>query len=215
MKLLNVPYFNLYGNKLSTDAVSALLDDVEKENIALAPWPDYGYIPEVAFSIAYTEAALLVKFYVSERHLQAVYHRTNDPVHKDSCVEFFIAFDNDATYYNLEFNSIGACLAGYGESREDRLILPASIIRNIRHQTFIRGAGADGLINWEMTLIIPKEVFCHHTFAAFGEQSCRVNFYKCGDDLPEPHFLAWNAITAEKPDFHLPQYFGKMQFNWS
>jgi hypothetical protein len=43
-------------------------------------------------------------------------------------------------------------------------------------------------------------------------KTCRANFYKCGDDLPEPHFLSWNNIIADKPDFHLPQYFGTLTF---
>ena len=38
------------------------------------------------------------------------------------------------------------------------------------------------------------------------------NFYKCGDDLPEPHFVSWNKIEAPTPNFHLPKYFGEIEF---
>ena len=31
--------------------------------------------------------------------------------------------------------------------------------------------------------------------------SIRANFYKCGDELQKPHFLSWNPIKIEKPDF--------------
>jgi hypothetical protein len=44
-------------------------------------------------------------------------------------------------------------------------------------------------------------------------KKCRANFYKCGDDLPEPHFLAWNMINTEEPDFHRPEFFGTLEFN--
>ncbi|MGH2565575.1 MAG: carbohydrate-binding family 9-like protein, partial [Ginsengibacter sp.] len=42
---------------------------------------------------------------------------------------------------------------------------------------------------------------------------CKVNFYKCGDKLPKPHFLTWNTVETEDPDFHAPEYFGSMEFS--
>ncbi|HEX8038127.1 MAG TPA: carbohydrate-binding family 9-like protein [Chryseosolibacter sp.] len=38
------------------------------------------------------------------------------------------------------------------------------------------------------------------------------DFYKCGDNLPEPHFITWNDVKAPKPDFHLPEFFGRINF---
>lgn len=43
-------------------------------------------------------------------------------------------------------------------------------------------------------------------------QNAGVNFYKCGDDLPKPHYLCWNPIKSETPDFHLPEFFGNAIF---
>ena len=40
----------------------------------------------------------------------------------------------------------------------------------------------------------------------------RANVYKCGDLLPVPHFISWNPITTESPDFHRPEFFGQMRF---
>ena len=38
------------------------------------------------------------------------------------------------------------------------------------------------------------------------------NFYKCGDKLQTPHFLSWNPIDLEKPNFHCPEFFGMLRF---
>lgn len=38
------------------------------------------------------------------------------------------------------------------------------------------------------------------------------NFYKCGDKLQTPHFLSWNPINLEKPNFHCPEFFGTLNF---
>ncbi len=40
----------------------------------------------------------------------------------------------------------------------------------------------------------------------------KANFYKCGDELQTPHFLSWNPIEIEKPDFHRPDFFGTLRF---
>jgi hypothetical protein len=36
------------------------------------------------------------------------------------------------------------------------------------------------------------------------------NFYKCGDETETPHYLVWNNIEWEKPDYHRPEFFGEL-----
>jgi Carbohydrate-binding family 9 len=43
-------------------------------------------------------------------------------------------------------------------------------------------------------------------------KKCKANFYKCGDKLAQPHFLAWNRIETPEPDFHQPAFFGDIEF---
>ncbi|MFR4039417.1 MAG: carbohydrate-binding family 9-like protein, partial [Butyricimonas faecalis] len=38
------------------------------------------------------------------------------------------------------------------------------------------------------------------------------NIHKCGNKLPHPHFVTWNPIPTEKPDFHRPEFFGTLIF---
>jgi hypothetical protein len=40
----------------------------------------------------------------------------------------------------------------------------------------------------------------------------KANFYKCGDELQTPHFLSWNPIEIDQPDFHRPDFFGTLEF---
>ncbi len=62
---------------------------------------------------------------------------------------------------------------------------------------------------WELRLDIPASVF---GLPAFPGLEARGNFYKCGDLLPEPHFLSWAPIATPRPDFHRPEFFDKMVF---
>lgn len=211
MKQLDVPYLKLPGNSDQLSESSELLDALSPEKIDVVPWPGHPYQPEVSFAVAHNVEAIFLKYYVSEKETKTVYTEINDPVYRDSCVEFFISLDQGITYYNLEFNSNGVCLAGYGSGRENRKLLPATIIARIESSTH-RNPTPDGCY-WELSLKVPASVFCFHDLQDLTGKTLWGNFYKCGDDLADPHFVAWNTITSEEPDFHLPEYFGKLTFS--
>lgn len=214
MEKLSVPQLSCVARDTSLHEISSGLNGVKRHAIGQAPWNASAYKPEVSFSIAYTSDAVLVKYFVQENFIRVVHHTDNSPVHEDSCVEFFIAFDNDEAYYNLEFNCIGTCLFGYGKDRSDRKLIGNELTCRIRRAAVIQSTAAEknNSVSWELTLVIPLEVFAYHRISSLQDRQCRVNFYKCGDKLPEPHFLAWKDVIADSPDFHLPQFFGSMQF---
>ncbi|MFB9865184.1 carbohydrate-binding family 9-like protein [Rufibacter immobilis] len=215
MKQLEVPYLFVLDREASQQEVSERLDALPRHALDTVPWPAYTYKPEVSFAVAHSNDCFFVKFYVEEDSIRAVFRQTNSPVYRDSCVELFIAFNDEGEYYNLEFNSLGSCLMAFGERRENRQFLSEAVISQIKRyaQMTVGEPNKDGAaVKWELTLAIPVEVFSFHAFTSLTGQSCKVNFYKCGDDLPEPHYLTWNHILAPEPDFHLPQYFGDLQF---
>lgn len=211
---LIVPFLGAVSKDSPIEHLSLLLDSYEKHLVGIAPWPQYGYRPDVHFAIAYSNDCVFIKYYVSEKSVKAIYKQPNEPVHKDSCVEFFVSFGDEPGYYNFEFNCAGTCMLGFGTSKTDRKLLPEAVVRMIRHLALLKPVNnpADGNISWELTLMIPLEVFSHHSFTSLNGEQCRGNFYKCGDELPEPHFLAWNDIKSTDPDFHLPEFFGRMKF---
>ena len=45
-------------------------------------------------------------------------------------------------------------------------------------------------------------------------KTLRANLYKCGDKLCSPHFLSWSKVELEKPNFHSPQFFGELTFDY-
>lgn len=214
MKCLDVPFIPNIDKNTSIEAISAILDTLVKSYIDKISWPKFPYKPKVSFSIAFSDNCFLLKYYVVEMDILAKYTNSNGPVYKDSCVEFFIAFDNDVNYYNLEFNCVGTCHIGFGKEKEGRQLLPEPLIKNIKYQSKIKSDShsKEPTVYWELTLIIPFEIFCHHNIRSLSEIFCRVNFYKCGDDLPMLHYLSWNEIISSNPNFHLPDFFAPVRF---
>lgn len=224
-KQLDVPLLFQGQRPASIGDLSAFLDNMPKHAIDNAPWPEFGYVPEVSFSIGHNSRCLFIKYYVKEAMVKTTYHQANDPVHKDSCVEFFIAFNGEAEYYNFEFNAIGTCKLNFGTNRHNRKVISEKVIRTIQYLATIQNqhspdkkppeenpAEEKSGVQWDLTLIIPLEAFAEHKLNTLSGQKGFVNFYKCGDELPVPHFLCWNHIKSPNPDFHLPDYFGRIHF---
>ena len=214
VKKIQVPFIYGVDSSDSLNTIALLLDESDKHDVEFSPWPQFPYRPGTTFVIASTKDAILIKFYVQEEALRAYYNKINDPVYNDSCVEFFIAFNEERNYYNLEFNCAGTGLVGFGASRDERELLPFTSVKKIRTQTFIKSTKSNGqsLINWELTMMIPFEVFTFHSISSLKGQICSANFYKCGDELPKPHYLSWNNIISDNPNFHLLEFFGKLKF---
>jgi len=211
---LSVPSLKRVSKETPVKDISAALDKLDRHAIQKLQWPQFPYKQQVSFSIAHTKDCIFLKYFVQEKAIRITHYTDNDSVYEDSCVEFFIAFDDDEEYYNLEFNCLGVCLFGFGKNISERKLFEKKLIHMIRRQSVIQSLtdGENDIVNWELTLAIPLEIFVHHHLNGLKGRHCRANFYKCGDKLPEPHFLAWNEIKAESPNFHLPEFFGVMQF---
>jgi len=64
---------------------------------------------------------------------------------------------------------------------------------------------------WELVVEIPVSVF-NGVVDVLDGVNAKGNFFKCGDLLPQPHYLSWNMIDSTVPDFHLSQFFGDLFF---
>lgn len=213
MEKLEIPYISLSGIPIPED-VNPYLEHFPKIPISNNPWPQFQNNVKAKYTIAHNGSAIFLKFQIVEQHVLAS-SSTNGDIHKDSCVEFFIAFEDDDNYYNLEFNSLGWGKIGYGSGRSNRTLLSESMIDLISSSCKINSRTIDGnkLFTWTITLVIPATVFYHNSFFTFKGLKARGNFYKCGDEIPVPHFLTWKMINTSEPDFHTNEFFGDLEFS--
>lgn len=193
-----------------------LLDEekIGFQSINKVNWETYPYCPKVEFRIAHTEDAFLLHFKVREASVRAKYGEDNGSVWTDSCVEFFSIPAGDDIYYNIECNCIGTILVGAGATRNNRERAPQEVMDKVQRWASLGRKPFGEVVeetNWEVALIIPYTVFFKHQLTSLDECVVKANFYKCGDELQTPHFLSWNPIPIEKPDFHRPDHFGTLK----
>lgn len=189
---------------------------LEPQPVTCCNWPDqYPYAPEVTFRMYHTGDRLMLRFDVAERHTAARVTADNGEVWTDSCVEFFIAPD-ESLYYNFETNCIGTMLLGARKSREEAEHACAGVMSEIKRETTLpRGEVImlpEGDNHWSLTLSIPTTALFRHNIADWSGLKARMNLYKCGDNLPVPHFLSWQPIDTPNPDFHRPEFFADVIF---
>jgi hypothetical protein len=66
---------------------------------------------------------------------------------------------------------------------------------------------------WALAYRLPLSLFEKYYSGRIAPgRVARANFYKCGDETEIPHYGAWNPVGSPKPDFHLPEYFGRILF---
>ena len=180
------------------------------------PWKTSEYRPVTIAQLAYTKEELFVRLESYEKEIRAIYEKLNDPVHTDSCMEFFFNPNpsQDDRYFNFEMNPIGTLHIGIGSNRKDRRHIDEVDPQIFQIQTSVTKENIKDYKgpSWVLEYKIPFEwIQKYYGEIDFQSGHCmKGNFYKCGDKTFHPHFGSWNKIENSKPDFHRPDFFGDL-----
>ena len=187
----------------------------EIQNVDNNNWAaEYPYAPVVALKAQHDGQSMTLQFDVSEMYTMAMVQKDNGEVWTDSCVEFFIALDQTG-YYNFEFTCIGKALLGFRKEKPNATHADDAVMKSISRKSslgeecFVEKVGEN---SWTLTVNIPAAALFKHNVSDLTGLSATANFYKCGDNLTKPHFLSWNPIDMPTPNFHVPEFFGEIEF---
>lgn len=158
--------------------------------------------------ICYDDEALYVRMESVEPQIRAEYDVPLSMVCEDSCMEFFFCpASEDDRYINFEINPNCCTYIGVGSGREDSVRLAPEDEDALFKKKAVRTAEG-----WQVTYRIPV-MFLRALFPGYELISgnvIRANCYKCGDLTERPHYLSWNPVVCQTPDFHRPCDFGAM-----
>ena len=179
--------------------------------------------PDARARLLYDAANLYLRFRVEDRYVVAKHTQFQDPVWRDSCVEFFVQPRPSSGYFNFEINCGGTLLSRY---IEDPTRTPDGFAKSTRlsseHGERIRIAHSmpsivvpeqPGPVVWHIGCQIPLAVLEAYAgpFGPLAGQAWRGNFYKCADDSSHPHWASWAPI-GEALNFHQPACFAPLRF---
>jgi Carbohydrate-binding family 9 len=174
--------------------------------------PAFHVVTEV--KMCYDTSNLYVIFLVHDRGVRSLTTQIGGPVWKDAAVEFFFCTDTARPdrYFNLEINCGGTPLLGYNSVRPSAQDI--RLIEIAHSMPPVVDPEVAGPIDWTIEYRIPLAML-----AKFGDitkpargVSWKANFCKIAENNTNPHHMTWSPITDPHPNFHMPQFFGRLQF---
>lgn len=198
---------------MKTYEVTGISGQPDWQNIPTAAidtylWSDVRSIIPSA-QAAWDEDALYVRLQAIEPHILRRFTGTMDEVCKDSCLEFFFCPEETGDrYFNFEANPNGSLYVGFGRPGSDRCRLHRGNFRELFQVTPFEIPGG-----WGLQLRIPVsfiQIFSPG-FQLKAGMTLRGNFFKCGDETQEEHYMSWNPVEVPDPNFHLPEFFGELK----
>ena len=175
--------------------------------------------PDTQVKVRYDDKNIYIIFRVKDQYVRAVAKENSGRVWEDSCVEFFFAPGPDIKYgyFNLETNCKGIILMNHGKNSEERVSIDKEDFNKITiAHSLSQNAETEitSPVTWTLEYSIPLALIAKYMKVdkpGKGTQ-WRANFYKCGDKTSHPHWLTWAPVINPTPKFHMPEYFGWLEF---
>ena len=212
IKSLNIPKIEKIEDAQHDNIINILDNNGKRYIIDSLNWSEqYPYHPLSSFTIAHDGCNIYIDFFVRCNYLKAENYENNSPVSQDSCVEFFVAPKCDNHYWNFEFNCIGTINASHRTERKNPTRLNddelAQVLRyaSCGNKPFHE---LEGIFTWNLLVVIPLSLIgIEYKNAPIAMKG---NFYKCASKCSQPHYLSWNPIHTDQPDFHRQDFFGNI-----
>jgi len=178
------------------------------------------FTPAVQAKMMYDDANLYVIFNVNDRYVRCMVTEINGPVYEEPAVEFFFSPDPEFPdrYFNLEINCGGTPLMHYNDfSKKQRNPLGLADIEEVEiaHSLpKVVDPEITGPVTWTIEYKIPIVMLEKYSKVIHPKPGTawRANFYKIAEQGSNIHFLTWSPVKNPVPNFHLPQFFGTIQF---
>lgn len=210
MKTIDIPKI------IPNNNIEEIFAELPAHAINCCNWPEeYPYTPKATFKLFHDGKHLYIKFDVTENDIQAVVTEDQGRTWTDPCVEFFVSPEGNLDYYNFECTCTGKLLLAWHPAEGAKESADQEVIDNVRRIPSLGTAPfalRKGEHQWSVIEIIPVTALFRSDVKSLDGKVMTANFYKCGDELPTPHFLSWNAIKWQSPSFHRPEQFGKLSF---
>ena len=185
---------------------------IEKADVDTFKWMNNGYAPKVCAMLFHDNKNIYIKFEVCENSVTVKHFNMQEAVYRDSCVEFFFKTPEKDGYFNIETNAAGAMLLGFGDGRDGRTYCSDLDFSVFDIKASISDPEKFSGPCWSLEYKIPFSFIKEHLPGFDIKNGICANIYKCGDETEFEHYGMWNEVINDTPDFHRPEFFGRMYF---
>ena len=183
------------------------------------PWYKQGLKEQTDARMLWDDKHLYVSFLCQDAHVWAVHTRHDEPVYEDDCVEVFTSPnpDHPEKYFNIEMNVRRAWLDRYHPEGPDKKPPTNWNAMGMNIATTVQGTlndDSDRDRSWILEAAIPLANFskvAKHTPPHNGDV-WNLNLNRLGGKT-NSQFSQWSPGKTKEPQFHAPQYFGRVIFS--
>ncbi|MBA3972200.1 MAG: carbohydrate-binding family 9-like protein [Bacteroidetes bacterium] len=208
------------GIKIDADWNKAHWKKIKPIDIKLYMGKVSSFQPEVQAKMMYDPSYLYVIFRVKDRFVKSVVTDYNGPVSTDSCVEFFFSPDSEfpLKYFNLEVNAGGTPLMCYiAKPKSEAIKLVSDELKQIEIAHSLPAKVDPEItepVTWTIEYRLPISILIKYSNVTKPAAGVvwKANFYKTGSKTSNPNYLTWSFVDNLRPNFHLPQFFGTLNF---
>lgn len=208
---------------LTGDVNGTVWENAAVANVDSFTWSEGEPGPKTVVRGLHDGEALSLQFHAEDDEIAAAVTELNGPTFRDSSVEFFanpVPDDRDM-YFNFEVNCCGTFKLAWQEydwrakgiGRDE---ISSSLAEEIDVETSVPGPTKEPRPDdesWWVAVRLPVS-----TLAAFTGCDVSVgpdttwlgNFYRSG--VPDHRKATWNPIRTDEPEYHSPEYFGRIAF---
>jgi len=178
------------------------------------------FTPSVQAKMTYDSNNLYVIFRVNDKYVRCLVTEYNGLVYEEPAVEFFFSPDPEKPlkYFNLEINCGGTPLMQFNDfAAKAQSFLKTEDIKEIEIAHSLPRVVDPEIsepVTWTIEYRIPLAMLEKYSKVVYPKPGTewRANFYKIAEKGSNVHFLTWSFVDNPEPDFHLPQFFGKLKF---
>lgn len=175
------------------------------------------FFPKAEIKMGYNGQGLIIIFRVEDKFVQSHVKDFNGPVYQDACVEFFFSpvINDPKNYFDLEVNCGGTPLMWFVPSMEGFSEEDISQIEIAHSMPSLVFPEITKPVTWTVECMVPfglLEKYSSFRRPVKGDR-WRGNFFKTASKGSNPHYITWSPVKSEIPNFHLPQFFGILEFD--
>ncbi len=178
------------------------------------------HIPRVQAKMLYDNDYIYVFFKSNDQYVRSVATKYHGKVWEDSCAEFFFNpnYDIDNVFMNLEMNCGGTFLFCYHDEtkKTERYvdIDDCKKIEVVHSMPSVVDPEITEPTTWTLCYKVPFDVIGKYSDMVRPKSGVKwkANLYNCADKTSHPHWLTWSYVDNPFPSFHLPAYFGVLNF---
>lgn len=209
---VNLRFWSFLPTLCSMDVLIHDFSNKGATRLALHPlWMEAENVA-VLVKVSYEGSSFIVSFSVKEPQLRRMCTHHNDEVWNDSCVEVFVKRPDQPWYVNFEFSASGFCHAAKGTCRDGRVSYSDALLATIPITVRILENTIDES-RWDLSARLDLAKFgLLDEGKTLKGVTLYGNFYNCGDALEHPHYLTYEPIDTERPDFHQVSSFVPLRF---